>query len=78
MFGLTTVTVAGLCEATRYIAGYLYCRAIWIEVRTQEAYTGEIIQERRSFKPTFEAVTSPPAQLYGAYDRYYSSNLYFQ
>ena len=44
----------------------------------QEAYTGEIIQERRSFKPTFEAVTSPPAQLYGAYDRYYSSNLYFQ
>ena len=46
--------------------------------REQEAYTGEIIQERRSFKPTFEAVTSPPAQLYGAYDRYYSSNLYFQ
>ena len=44
----------------------------------QEAYTGEIIQERRSFKPTFEAVTSPPAQLYGAYDRYYSSKLYFQ
>ena len=26
---------------------------------TQEAYTGEIIQERRSFKATFEAVTSP-------------------
>ena len=45
---------------------------------SQEAYTGEIIQERRSFKPTFEAVTSPPAQLYGAYDRYYSSKLYFQ
>ena len=33
---LTTVTVAGLCEATRYIAGYLYCWAIWIEVRTFE------------------------------------------
>ena len=25
----------------------------------QEAYTGEITQERRSFKATFEAVTSP-------------------
>ena len=48
------------------------------EGQAQEAYTGEIIQERRSFKPTFEAVTSPPAQLYGAYDRYYSSKLYFQ
>ena len=28
-------------------------------VLTQGAYTGEIIQERRSFKATFEAVTSP-------------------
>ena len=36
VLGLTTVTVAGLCEATRYIAGYLYCWAIWIEVRTFE------------------------------------------
>ena len=26
---------------------------------TQEAYTGEITQEWRSFKATFEAVTSP-------------------
>ena len=29
------------------------------EDSNQEAYTGEIIQEWRSFKATFEAVTSP-------------------
>ena len=38
--------------------GNLFMCGIHLNV-IQEAYTGEITQERRSFKATFEAVTSP-------------------